>query len=90
MRDYCTTANCITVSSLTSTAELLNVSTAINTIIQLNTAQVSKSAASVQCQNTSLKNASKEMIIQSIAVLSVTNLLSLILFESMSVLYERK
>jgi len=78
------------VSSLTSTVKLLNVSTAINTIIQLNTAQVSKSVASVQSQNTSLKNASRKMTVQSIAVLFVTNLLSLILFESVSVLYKRK
>ena len=77
-------------SSLTSTAKLLNVSTAINTIIQLNTAQVSKSVASVQSQNTSLKNALRKIIVQSIAVLFVTNLLSLILFESVSVLYKRK
>jgi len=78
------------VSSLTSTAKSLNVSTAINTIIQLNTAQVSKSVASVQSQNTSLKNALRKIIVQSIAVLFVTNLLSLILFESVSVLYKRK
>ena len=77
-------------SSLTSTAKSLNVSTAINTIIQLNTAQVSKSVASVQSQNTSLKNALRKIIVQSIAVLFVTNLLSLILFESVSVLYKRK
>ena len=80
----------MTASSLTSTAESLNVSTAINTIIQLNTTQVSKSAAFVQSQNTSLKNALRKMTVQSTAVFFVTNLLSLILSESVSALYKRK
>jgi len=80
----------MTASSLTSIAESLNVSTAINTIIQLNTAQVSKSAAFVQSQDTSLKNASRKMTVQSTAVLFMTNLLSLILSESVSALYKRK